>query len=104
MRMGVKVIMICHELDNRCARLDTADAAYWNEPHSTERLTQWMQAISAVEAHASHGHDGNPCPGDFAQIYNRRELSEGGANCANEVGIQNRKAFDGLDRPSLRVH
>jgi hypothetical protein len=61
------------------------------------RLTQRMQAVSAVEAHASHGHDDKACPGDFAQIYNRKESAEGGKSGADEVGIQNPETLNGLE-------
>lgn len=53
--------MCCHELDNLYARRDLAKAAHPNEVLSGEEM-HWMWAI---EAHASHGHDGEPCPGDF---------------------------------------
>ncbi len=58
--------MICPVLDRKCRQLDAVKAAHHDEVMSPEE----MRCMWDVQAHASHGHDDKPCPGDWAQMYN----------------------------------
>jgi hypothetical protein len=58
MRMGVKAIMICPELDELYKRRDIAKSIHPSEVLSAAE----MRCMSAIEAHASRGHNGKPCP------------------------------------------
>jgi hypothetical protein len=55
--------MICPDLDKRYERLDEAKAAHPNEVMSTEEI----RCIWEIQTHANRGHDGKPCPGDWAR-------------------------------------
>lgn len=65
--MGMERLMNCPVLNNLHIRRDLAKAAHPDELLSAAEM-HWAWEI---EDHASHGHDGKPCPGDFAQMYNR---------------------------------
>jgi hypothetical protein len=66
-------IMICPALDKKYERLDAVKAAHQEEPLSVEVFMEEMRCIWEIQAHASHGHNDEPCPGDWAQMYNRRQ-------------------------------
>jgi len=54
-------------MDNLYRRLDLEKEANRSGiPSQAE-----MRLIGQIQSHGSHGHDDKPCPGDFAQIYNR---------------------------------
>jgi len=55
--------MICLELDKRYERLDETKAAHPREALSSEEI----DCIREIQAHANRGHDGKPCPGDWAR-------------------------------------
>ncbi|SRR6266849_3037048 len=55
--------MICPVLDKQYERLDAAKAAHPDEVMSAEEI-HW---IWEIQAHANRGHNGKPCPGDWAR-------------------------------------
>ncbi len=63
--------MICPALDKKYERLDAVRAAHQNGPLSVDAFLEEMRYTWEIQAHASHGHNDKPCPGDWAQMYNR---------------------------------
>jgi hypothetical protein len=61
--------MICRELDHLYNRLDLAGII---KGSGKDFSAKEMRLMWEIQAHTSHGHDGEPCPGDFALIHNRR--------------------------------